>query len=221
MDIRWFGQSFFEITVDTDIKKNFKIFIDPFDDEIGIAPPADLEGDVVLVTHEHHDHNNIGAFKNTGVIINTPGEYSVGGVDIKGILSFHDDKNGAERGLNVLYIIETEEIRVVHLGDIGHLPTEAQVQKIDGVDALMIPIGGKYTVSPKDAVKIIKQLEPKIVIPMHYNIPGHKGNLGDLDTFCKEMGICATEPLKKLSLKTGTLTGKEMEIVVLEPQKTK
>lgn len=218
MDIRWFGQSFFEITADTEVKKGLKIYIDPFEG-IGITPPANLEGDVVLITHDHHDHNNLGAFKNPGMMINTPGEYSVGGVDIKGLLTFHDDQSGAERGSNVVYILEAEDIRVVHLGDIGHLPTEAQIQKIDGVDILMIPVGGNYTVSPKDAVKIIKQLEPKIVLPMHYKIPGVTADFGDLDAFCKEMGICAAEPVKKLSLRAGSLAGKEMEVVAMEPQK--
>jgi len=196
-----------------------KIYVDPFDEAIGIAPPANLEGDLVLVTHNHHDHNNPGVFKNVGMTINTPGEYSVGGADIKGLSTFHDEREGGERGPNVVYIIEAEDIRLVHLGDLGHLPTEAQIQKIDGVDVLMIPVGGIYTVSPKDAVKIIKQLEPKVVIPMHYKIPGYQGELGDLDAFCKEMGICAAEPLRKLSLKAGGLMGRELEVAVLEPQK--
>ena len=111
---------------------------------------------------------------------------------------------------------------MVHLGDIGHAPTEAQIQKIDGVDILMIPVGGSPngpTIAPKDAVKILKQLEPKIVIPMHYKIPGITRELGDLDSFCKEIGICAMEPIKKLSLKASNLVGKEMEVVVMEPQK--
>jgi L-ascorbate metabolism protein UlaG (beta-lactamase superfamily) len=223
MDIRWFGQSFFEITADTEAKKGLKIYIDPFGDVIGIKPPSNLEGDAVLITHGHPDHNNLGAFKSAGLAINTPGEYSVGGADIKGLLTFHDDKSGTERGLNVVYILEAENIRVVHLGDIGQTPTEAQIQKIDGVDVLMIPAGGSPagpTVAPKEAVKIIKQLEPKVVIPMHYKIPGHKAtNIGDLDTFCKEMGVCATEPVKKISLKAGTLAGKEMEVIIMEPQK--
>jgi len=220
MEIRWFGQSFFEITADSEAKKGLKIFIDPFGNVFGINPPSNLEGDAVLITHSHPDHSNLGAFKSPGVVINTPGEYSVGGADIKGMLTFHDNKSGAERGTNVVYIIEVEDVRIVHLGDIGHVPSEAQIQKIDGVDVLMIPVGSGPTVSPRDAVAIIKQLEPKVVIPMHYKIPGHTGTyLGDLDAFCKEMGICATEPQKKLSFKAGGLAGKEMEVVIMEPQK--
>jgi len=219
MDIRWFGQSFFEIVVDTAAKKGVKLFIDPYASHIGLTPPGNLEGDIVLITHNHPDHNNIGAFKNPGIVINTPGEYSVQEVDVKGFLTYHDDKSGEERGINIVYALEAEDIRIVHLGDLGHLPSEEQVHKIDGVDVLMIPVGGLHSITVKEAVKVIKQLEPKIVIPMHYKIPGLTVEMGDLDTFCKEMGICATEPVKKLSIKAGNLAGKEMEVIIFEPQK--
>lgn len=219
MDIRWFGQSFFEVTADTSVKKGVKLFIDPYGAHIGLNPPENLEADVVLVTHDHAGHNNLRAFKNPGVVIDTPGEYSVQDVDVKGILTYHDDKLGEERGINIVYTLDIEGIRVVHLGDLGHLPSEEQIHKIDGVDILMIPIGGIYSIAAKEAVKVIKQLEPKVVIPMHYKIPGLKPEMGDLETFCKEMGICATEPIGKLSLKAGNLEEKEMGVVILEPQR--
>jgi L-ascorbate metabolism protein UlaG (beta-lactamase superfamily) len=216
MEIRWFGQSFFEITTNTDIKKSVKVYIDPYDASIGLNPPTGLAADMVMVSHQHPDHNNVKLFSDPGILIDTTGEYSVAGVDIKGMLTYHDTKSGAELGVNIIYLLESEGIRIAHLGDLGHLLSDSQIREIDGVDILMIPVGGKYSINGKDAVKTIKQIEPKIVIPMHYKIPGIKVELADLDSFCKEMGICISEPAQKLSVKKASLEGKEMEVVVLE-----
>jgi len=217
MDIRWFGQSFFEVVTDTEVEKGVKIYLDPYGGDIGLALPKNLEADVVLVSHSHPDHNNTSLFKEAGLLVDTAGEYSVKGVDIKGILAFHDGAEGKKYGHNVVFSIESEGIKVVHLGDIGHPLTEAQAQKIGTPDILMIPVGGGHSIDGKEATKIIKQLEPKIVIPMHYKIPNLKAELNGIDDFCKEMGICAAEPLKKLSIKAGNLAGKEVEIITMEP----
>lgn len=220
MEIRWYGQSFFEITTDTEVKKGVKAYLDPYSAEIGLTPPGGLSADLVTVSHQHPDHNNLKVFSDQGIVIDTPGEYSVSGLDIKGILSYHDAKSGEEWGTNIIYLFSSEDIRLAHLGDLGHLLNEKQIREIDGVDVLLIPVGGKHSLSGKDAVKIIKQLEPKVVVPMHFKVPGIKAELADLDNFCKEMGICATEPVQKLVLKKGSLEGKEMEVVVLEVSKT-
>lgn len=217
MEIRWFGQSFFEITADTDVKKGVKFYIDPYDASIGLNPPSGIVADFAMISHKHADHSNTKVFSDPGIIIDTSGEYSVTGVDIKGILTYHDTKAGSEQGVNIVYLLESEGIRIAHLGDLGHLLSDSQIQEIDGVDILMIPVGGQHSLSGKDAVRTIKQIEPKVVIPMHYKVPGIKVELNDLDSFCKEMGICATEPLPKLSVKKANLEGKEMEVVVLKP----
>lgn len=219
MDIRWFGQSFFEITTDTDVKKDVKVYFDPFDANIGLNPPSGLKADLVMVSHKHPDHSNVKLFADPGILIETSGEYSVSGVDVKGILTYHDTKSGQENGVNIVFLLESEGIRVAHLGDLGHLLSDSQIREIDGVDILMIPVGGKQSINGKDAVRTIKQIEPKIVIPMHYKIPGIKVELADLESFCKEMGICIAEPVPKLSIKKVGLEGKEMEIVVLEASK--
>jgi len=216
MEIRWFGQSFFEITTDTEVKKGVKIYIDPYASIIGLEPPSNITADIALVTHQHPDHNNLKVFQDPGFVIESAGEYSVAGVDVKGILAYHDTKSGEEYGTNIIYLLESEEIRLAHLGDLGHLLSDGQIQKIDGVDILLIPVGGNHSINGKEAVKTIKQLEPKVVIPMHYKIPGLKAPLNDLDSFCKEMGICTSEPVPKLSLKKGSLEGKEMEVAVLK-----
>jgi len=217
MDIRWFGQSFFEVIINTDVEKGVKIYFDPYGNNIGLTPPKNLEADVVLVSHQHSDHNNLSLFKKVGLLVETAGEYSVKGLDIKGILAFHDNVSGEERGPNIIFSVESEGIKLIHLGDLGHLLSEAQTQRIGAPpDILMIPVGGRYSINGKEATRIVKQLEPKIVIPMHYKIPGLDVELDGIENFCKEMGICVAEPLKKLSIKAGNLAGKEMEIVTME-----
>lgn len=216
MEIRWFGHSFFELTTDSKIKKEIKIYFDPYSQEIGIDPPEKLEADIVFSSHRHFDHSNLKLFKEIGLAITNAGEYSVKGLDIKGIPSFHDANEGKDKGMNIIYTLEAEKIRVAHLGDLGQILTDEQLKKIDGVDVLFVPVGGPYSLSGKEAVKVVKQIEPKIVIPMHYQIPGIKLDLKGVDDFLKEMGAGEIEPIRKLSLKSSLIEGKEMEVVVME-----
>jgi len=127
--------------------------IDPYDEKIGLKLP-NLSADIVLVTHNHSDHNNVAGVKGTPFVIDGPGEYEVKEVFINGISSFHDDKEGKERGLNTIYVIEAEDLRFCHLGDLGQKQlTDEQLEKIDGIDVLMIPVGGEYTIDSSSAQK--------------------------------------------------------------------
>ncbi len=119
MEIRWYGQSFFEITTDTEIKKGVKVYLDPYGAGIGLTPPSGLTADLVTVSHQHPDHNNLEVFSDQGIVIDTPGEYSVSGLDIKGILSYHDAKLGEEWGSNVIYLFSSEDIRVLRHSGTG------------------------------------------------------------------------------------------------------
>jgi len=171
-----------------------------------------------LVTHEHEDHNAIKDVKGTPFLIQGPGEYEVKEVFIQGIPSFHDDKEGKERGLNTIYMIEAEDLRFCHLGDLGQKQlTDEQLEKIDRVDVLMIPVGGEYTIDSSAAQKIISQIEPKIVIPMHYALPKLKMKLDEVAKFLKSMGKNSVTPQDKLIVKMSTLPKDGMEIVVLNP----
>jgi len=219
MEIRWFGQSFFEVVTNTETKKGVKIYFDPYSEAIGLTPPKNLEADIVFISHSHPDHNNTAVFKDIGLVIDSAGEYSVKGVDVKGILTFHDNSQGKERGCNIVFSLESENINLVHLGDLGHMPSESQMQKIGNPDILMIPVGGNNSINGREATKIIKQLEAKIVIPMHYKIPGLNAELNGIEKFCKEMGICVSETVKKLSVKVSNLIGKEMEVIVMQAEK--
>ncbi len=216
MEIRWFGHSFFEVITNSKVKKEIQIFFDPYSPEIGIEPPTDLEADIVFTSHDHKDHNHTPIFKRIDLLIKNAGEYSVKGLDIKGISSFHDNAEGRERGANVIYTLEAEKIRLAHLGDLGHLLTDEQLKKIDGVDVLFLPVGGPCSISGKEAVKVAKQIEPKIIIPMHYKIPGVNFEMKELTDFLKELGVGEIEPVRKLSLKPSLVENKEMEVVIME-----
>jgi len=145
------------------------------------------------------------------------GEYEVKGVAITGIASFHDDKSGKERGKNVIYTFDSDELRVCHLGDLGHELSEKDVNKIGDIDVLMIPVGGVYTIDLKQAVKVIKQIGPSIVIPMHYKTKEHDKKFEKCSTLKEFVDEIQLEPVKaqKLVVKKLELP-EEMQLAVLE-----
>jgi len=217
MQIIWHGQSCFQIVVSRGKNGQAAIVIDPFSEEIGLRPPK-LEADILLITHDHYDHNNVKAVSGSPFLISGPGEYEIKEVFIQGVPAFHDNSQGKERGQTTIYVIEAEELRVCHLGDIGQKElTSEQLEKIGEVDILMIPAGGIYTIDSKDALKIMSQIEPKIIIPMHYSLPKLKVKLDDLDKFLKAVGVRKIEPLPKLTIKKKDLPEEEVKIVVLKP----
>lgn len=210
MDINWYGQSCFRIK-----GKNASIVIDPFDPETtGLKLPKDMEAQVLLSTHSHHNHNNISAISGNPLIISGPGEYEISGVSVVGVGSYHDDSEGTERGKNTIYRILIDGINVVHLGDLGHVLSEEQLAQIDATDILLIPVGGKYTIDSEAAAKVVAQMESRIVIPMHYQIPGLKSELESADSFLKEMGAENAVPVLKLSITKDKLP-EETQVVVL------
>ncbi|MBU4480744.1 MBL fold metallo-hydrolase [Patescibacteria group bacterium] len=217
MTIIWRGQSCFQITASRNKGEQVSIVIDSFSEEIGLRLPK-LEADIALVTHSHSDHNNIKAISGTPFLIEGPGEYEIKNVFIQGIASFHDSSQGKERGENTIYTIETEEMRLCHLGDLGQNElTEEQLEKIGEIDILIIPVGGVCTIAGKEAIKIMSQIEPKITIPMHYSLPKLKIKLDELAQFLKPLGIKSIVPVNKLSLKKKDIPTEEAKIIVLKP----
>jgi L-ascorbate metabolism protein UlaG (beta-lactamase superfamily) len=216
MNIQYYGHSCFKITTKPAGRgqQDVTLFLDPFDKSIGLRPPQG-SADLVISTHGHHDHNNIEAIKGEPYIVDIPGEYSVKGINIVGIPSFHDAKQGTEHGLNTIFVFESEDMRLCHMGDLGSDLTEKQLEDINGVDILMIPIGGKYTIDGKKAVDIIKKIEPKIIIPMHYKINGSNMDVDDEKKFCNEMGNCPRTKVSKLNLKKKEIEEKSMEVVLM------
>jgi len=218
MNINWYGQSCFQISSNQGKNNHVSTLIDPFEESIGLQLPRKLEADVVLITHNHLDHNNVKAVSGQPFIASGPGEYDVKGIFIQGIPAFHDNVQGKERGRTTIYTIEAEEIKLCHLGDLGQKElTAEQLDKIGDVDILMIPIGGFFTINAQEAVKIMAQIEPKIIIPMHYKIPNLNIKLDGLDKFLKIVGVKKIEPLSKLFIKEKDLPKEEVKIIVLQP----
>jgi len=210
MKISWYGHACFKI-----ISKGATIVTDPFSKDIGLNPPR-CEADIVTISHDHYDHNNTSSLRGNPFIINTPGEYNLKNVSIFGIDSFHDNKQGKERGLNTIYVIETEDMRICHLGDLGQNELyNEQLDKIGEVDILMIPVGGVYTINSDKAVGIINQIEPSIVIPMHFSLPKLKIKLHSVDEFLKEMGIKEKKPIEHLVIKKNDLSKEETKVILM------
>jgi len=208
MDITYLGHSSFKLK-----GKEASVITDPYSNETGLKYPK-VEADIVTISHEHTDHNNFKAVGGEPKIINGAGEYEIGGVSIFGVPSYHDEKGGEERGRNTIYVINVDGVNVCHLGDLGHKLTAEELEEIGTVDVLLIPVGGVFTIDAAGAVEVVSQLEPSIVIPMHYKTEGLKYELGPVEDFLKEIG---TEPLKdsKLTVTPATLP-EAMQVVLLE-----
>ena len=215
MEIKWYGQSCFNVR-----SKDRILIFDPYSKDIGLKLPK-LKADIVLVSHQHHDHNNVDAVSNRNkkkpFVISFPGEYEISGVYILGISSFHDKSEGKERGLNTIYVANIKGIKLCHLGDLGTVLSNGDIEKIGDIDILFIPIGGKYTIDSEEAVEVINQIDPKIIIPMHYKIPGLNIDLDNLENFAKKVKISHSKGQEVFKIKKADLPTKEREIIILKP----
>jgi L-ascorbate metabolism protein UlaG (beta-lactamase superfamily) len=185
MDITWHGQANFTV------KGNAAtVVVDPFEkDKIGLPKPK-LAGDVVLVSHQHYDHNDTSSVGGEPHVVDLPGEYEYAGVMIQGLPSYHDSKEGAERGDNIIFSFTVDGVHCVHLGDLGHTLTDQDIDQIGDVDILFIPVGGEYTIDAKTAIDVIKKLQPRVTVPMHYDVPGLDlpKKLAGVEDFLKQAG---------------------------------
>ena len=214
MDITYLGHSSFKIKTKTAV-----VVTDPFPTEmLGFKFPK-TEAGIVTISHQHKDHNYLGLIEGDPFVISEPGEYEVKGVSVFGYPSFHDQHSGKERGANTIFVIETEGLRICHLGDLGSAVPQKILEEISDIDVLMVPVGGGVTINPKEAVDLISQIEPFIVLPMHYRAEDidekNFGDLATLETFLKEMGAENAEKMDKLSLSKDKLP-EETKVVLLE-----
>lgn len=216
MEITYHGHSCFKFK-----GKAGTVVTDPYHEYVGFKMPS-LSADVVTVSHDHKDHNQISAITGTArkpkpFIINEAGEYEVGGISVFGVVTAHDANGGVERGQNIVFTSVLDDVKVCHLGDLGHELSNDQLNQIGSVDVLIVPVGGVFTINPALAVKTIRAIEPYIVIPMHYKTDQHAGEVfGELATlgdFMKEYGA-DVPPVAKLTVDRNRLP-EETQLVVM------
>jgi L-ascorbate metabolism protein UlaG (beta-lactamase superfamily) len=175
------------------------VITDPFPPDLGYSlgkPTADI----VTVSHQHPSHSYVQGIGGQPRKIQGPGEYEISGVLIIGVATFHDADGGKKRGKNTVYLMEVDGVSVCHLGDLGHVLSNEQVEEIGDVDVLLLPVGGASTIDAAMAAEVIRQLEPKAAVPMHYQTPLISRELDPVEKFLKEMGMEQIESRPKLSL---------------------
>jgi L-ascorbate metabolism protein UlaG (beta-lactamase superfamily) len=194
MDISWLGHSCFKIK-----GSHTAVITDPYSPGLGysLGKPA---ANIVTVSHQHAGHSYVEGIDGKPKLISGPGEYEIGGVLIIGIPAYHDDEGGAKRGRNTIYLMEVDEVSICHLGDLGHLLTTNQVEELGNVDVLLLPVGGISTIDATVAAKVVRQLEPKVVVPMHYKTPALNRELEPVERFLKETGVEQADSRPKLSI---------------------
>jgi len=216
MDITYLGHSSFKLR-----GKTACVITDPFDPKFVGLKYSSADADIVTISHNHSDHNQSQLVKGVRMVVNGPGEYEISGVSIIGIPSFHDAKKGEERGNNTIYVFEIDGLRIAHLGDLGEVLFDEQISQLGNIDVLMIPVGGEYTIGPKEAVKMVGEVGPYFVIPMHYKVDGLSpefSKLEPVETFLSECGL-TVERIDKFSLKKEDILEDRSTKVILLPQK--
>ena len=225
-DIQYLGHSCFRLRGRDGI-----VLCDPFDRSVGfdIGKPT---AHIVTISHQHPDHANLAAVKpmrEKVFVIDGPGEYEVGGVMIAGVRTYHDKQKGAELGINTVYVFHMDDVIFCHLGDLGHELSTHQLDEIGNVDVLFIPVGGGETIGPAEAVSVISQIEPRIVVPMHYAMPGQPvggrhaspflADLAPLEKFTHEIGLKDVVAEDKLTVTSTSLPaeGEETRFVIMKP----
>jgi len=209
MEIVWLGHSCFRIR-----GKEATIVTDPFDKTLGY-PVRKPTASIVTVSHNHPQHSFVDGVAGSPRVVSRPGEYDIANVFINGIATFHDNEKGATRGKNTVFFMEIDEVKVCHLGDLGHVPTSEQIEQMSGADILMVPVGGFTTLNAAAAAETIGLLEPKLVIPMHYKTDVVKMELEPLENFIKVMGLKEVVSQPKLNITKSNLP-LEIKVLVLD-----
>jgi L-ascorbate metabolism protein UlaG (beta-lactamase superfamily) len=210
MRIKWLGHSCFKISS----KNGIRIVTDPFDDNLGYRIPS-VETDIVTVSHGHYDHNFVDCLNGDFEVIDKVGDFNVKGIPIRGVHTFHDEEEGAKRGGNIVYTFVVDDIKICHLGDLGHLLTPSQLEMIGDVDVLLIPVGGVYTIAAAQAVEVIKQLKPAVVVPMHYKTKALRLNVDPVEGFEQLMGKAEKPTQQVVEIKKDELDKNNLKVYIL------
>lgn len=212
VDITWYGHSCFRLR-----GRGAAVVTDPYPPSLG--PKLKLEADIITISHGHDNHNHVGGVGKTPFVVQGPGEYEVSGVTILGVPTFHDAQNGAERGRNTVYLIDVDDVKVCHLGDVGHALDASQLERLGTIDVLLVPVGGGASLDGTKGAEVVRQVEPRYAVPMHYATAGVKLELQPADRFLQEMGVPEAEAQAKLTVHASSAGSEgETKVVVLDPR---
>ncbi len=212
MEILWHGHACFEISTSATT-----LITDPFHESLGLPFPHPIRADIVTVSHNSPHHNATHRIDGTFKIVNRPGEYEIKEAFIIGSALYPPTAKKTAEPRNIVFLFEMDDVTVCHLGDIRHVPTQSQLETFENVDILLLPVGNGKSLTAAQASETISLIEPSIVIPMHYALPGITIPLEPLDKFVKEMGLPATEAQPKLKISKSNLP-EETQTVILAPQ---
>jgi L-ascorbate metabolism protein UlaG (beta-lactamase superfamily) len=215
MKIKWYGHAAFLITSD----EGTKIIIDPYEPgafggQLSYDKIKD-QADIVLTSHDHADHNDTASLPGTPQVVKGSGPKTIKGIPIKGVSSYHDPSKGSERGTNTVFTIKVNQIQICHLGDLGHLLSDKELAEIGPVDILLIPVGGFFTIDPKEATRVAEQIKPKILIPMHFKTEKCGFPIAPVEDFLKGKTNVKRPKTSEATFDRATLP-QQMEIVVLD-----
>lgn len=208
MEISWYGLSCFRLT-----ERGFATIVtDPYGDTLGL-PPLKLKADVVSISHDAPGHNYVEGVKGHAHTLIGPGEYEIGNVFIIAIATDQEKDDSS----NVLYLFDYEGLTIAHLGDMRKVPTQGQIEALEQVHVLLVPVGGGNSLNAAQASEIVSMLEPNIVIPMHYQVNGLEIELDSVERFLKEMGITEVKTENSLKISASNLP-EETQVVLLTPR---
>jgi L-ascorbate metabolism protein UlaG (beta-lactamase superfamily) len=213
MKIKWLGHACFLITS----KSGLRIVTDPYSVGGGIDYlPIRESADIVTVSHDHGDHNNVAAVLGNPEVVKGTGSKVVKGIQIRGVATFHDEAQGKQRGTNTVFCFALDGIELCHLGDLGHVLTAQQISEIGSTDVLLVPVGGFYTIDASAATRVCEQLRPKVVIPMHFKTPKCAYPISGVESFLKGKKEVKRLEASEIDLEQGKLPSVR-EIIVLQP----
>jgi L-ascorbate metabolism protein UlaG (beta-lactamase superfamily) len=213
MEITWYGLSCFRLSE----RGYASVVTDPYDHRVTGYEPLKMKADIVTISHDAPGHNYAAGVKGKSHVITGPGEYEIGGVFITGVQTNGVSKRATEEPRNTLYVFDYNGITVAHLGDLNHVPSQTEIEALGNVHIALVPVGGGGGLSATKAIEVISLLEPGIVIPMHYSIPGTSDNLklNPVSKFLKEMGNANVESQPSLKVTPGNIP-EETRVVVLD-----
>ena len=215
MKVKWLGHASMLITS----SEGLKVITDPYTPGFAGSKyaPINEEADIVTVSHEHGDHNDVSSVKGSPQVVRGGGAHSVKGVEIRGIDTFHDESSGSQRGTNTIFCFSLDGVGVCHLGDLGHRLSPESRGQIGPVDLLLVPVGGNYTIDAKVAAETCRALNPKVVIPMHFcNDRCPEFPVAGVEDFLALMERVKPQDSSEAEFDKGSLP-QAMEVVVLKP----